>query len=97
MRATQLILLVVICWSAVAAHNFKRKTETPLSKQFFEKVKGFEIGTSRRIDNDGSFGTRRKLTQAGSHPDHDSTATYEINGFNRSFVLQLNRNDHLVS
>jgi hypothetical protein len=88
------IILLVCGLSAVLA--FERKPESVLSKQFFENVKSFEIGTSKRIDNDGSFGTRRKLTQAGAHPDHDATATYEISGYNRSFVLQLNRNDNLI-
>jgi hypothetical protein len=70
-----------------------RRTESR-NHRFFSSVKKWEVGLAQRIDAvDSSLNTRRQLADGAS--EHFSNPVFELTGFNRTFVLELKRNDRL--
>jgi hypothetical protein len=63
------------------------------SAHFFDKVRNWEIVYPQRVDA-GSFHTGRKLSDDAS-VQHDPTAVYKLNAFNRTFVLDLHKNNNM--
>jgi hypothetical protein len=82
-----LLLLPLLCSSASVGERL------PGSASFFDKVQHWEIVSPQRVDAE-TFHTR-KLSNGDGFPEHDPNAVYELNAFNRTFTLDLHKNDNI--
>jgi hypothetical protein len=87
----QLLLISLLACSATAIVGERHSGAR--SAHFFQKVHNWEIVYPQRLDTN-TFHTRRKLSGDG-FAQHDPTAVYKLNAFNRTFVLDLARNDNM--
>ena len=60
-------------------------------------VPDYEIITPHRLNSDGSFRTHNLRTRRSSDDDHETEAKYHVEGLGQKVVLDLKRNEDLIS
>jgi hypothetical protein len=85
-----LLLLLLQLSSSFAT---PRRLTDERSAKFFATVPNFQVASVRKHNN-APFHTRL-LQESSSVQEHEPNTAFSIDGFNRTFVLELSRNDKL--